>query len=263
MAGGTADVEAPASPYGSYRRSSLARLGFTVGPALLVTTAWNTASPVPGVRTTAWDLSALIFSCIVFVGIQLGIWLVPLTVIDERGIRRTLNRPRRIGWDEVQDFSVEGYERSAWVFVHLSGGRRVRLYGVPAAVVPGLLGLIGVPPERFSRLMADNRRRAEPFGSNRRRRGCAVAAGRAVAGPCLRRRLPRSSEELNIVGNNGFPNIRPATVETGTPTEFDAMRARFAEFTYDEAVDFILTTLDTVTASVIPRPHQRVGRVER
>ena len=123
MASGTADIEAPASPYGRYMRSRLARLGFTVGPALLVaTTAWNAASPVPGVRTTAWDLSALVFSCFVFVGIQLSIWLVPLTVIDERGIRRTLSRPRRTVWDEVQDFSVEGYGPPGSLCISAIGG---------------------------------------------------------------------------------------------------------------------------------------------
>lgn len=148
MANGIADVDALASPFGRYMRTRLARLGFTVGPALLVaTTAWPVAAPIAGLRTTGLEVGALVWACVVFVGIQLSIWLVPMTVINERGIRRTLNRPRRIAWDEVEDFSIEAYGPSAWVFAHLHDERRVRLYGVPAAAVPGLSRLIGsVPP---------------------------------------------------------------------------------------------------------------------
>jgi hypothetical protein len=148
VANGTADVVAPPSPFGRYMRSRRARLGLTVGPALLVAaTAWPVVHPVAGLRTTAFELVTLVWVCVVFVGIQLSIWLLPLTVIDEHGIRRRgLSRPRRIGWDEVGDCSVEAYERSAWVFVHLRDERRVRLYGVPAEVAPGLLRPIRSAP---------------------------------------------------------------------------------------------------------------------
>jgi hypothetical protein len=137
------------SPFGRYMRSRRSQWGFTVLLGLLLgETAWNATVPMAGIAPGALEVGVFAWLCLVFVGVELMVWFVPLTVIDDRGIRRHgLTRPRRIGWDEVADFSGEAYGRSARVFVHLHDGRRVRLYGVPAAAAPGLLNLIGsVPP---------------------------------------------------------------------------------------------------------------------
>jgi hypothetical protein len=148
MANGTADVVAPPSPFGRYMRSRRSQWGFTVLLGLfLAESVWNATVRTTGWKPGAWELGVLVEACVVFVVGELMLWVIPLTVIDEQGIRRRgLTRPRRTGWDEVEDFSGEAYGRSEWVFVHLRDGRRVRLHGVPAPALPRLFRFIESAP---------------------------------------------------------------------------------------------------------------------
>jgi hypothetical protein len=150
MTNESADVGAPPSPFGRYMRSRREQWAFTLLLLLLLlaTPTLQLVRPADGMSTRGWDLAAFLFNGVVAVTMVLLIWLVPLTVINERGILRVFGRSRRISWDEVTYFSVENFSRPPRVFVHLGERRRLRLMGVPAEVVPGLLIQIGIesPP---------------------------------------------------------------------------------------------------------------------
>jgi predicted ATPase/class 3 adenylate cyclase len=55
--------------------------------------------------------------------------------------------------------------------------------------------------------------------------------------------------KLTVLDNEGYSNMLQLSAEAD-PAELEAMRARFAELSYDEAVQFVLTTLDDVAESI-------------
>jgi hypothetical protein len=147
MANGTADVGAPPAVFGRYTESRRRQWRSTLLLALLmVAPVSQVLDPAAGQTPSGWGIAAFVCACVVFVTMLPVTWLVALTVIDERGIRRAFSRPRHIDWDEITNLSVADRGRFTWVYAHLGDGRKVRLVDVPAAAVPGLLNQIGIAP---------------------------------------------------------------------------------------------------------------------